>query len=418
MLIIAYLIFFVILYGKCKMRFNSPVLNFVLLFYVAAACCGVMMHFYGTNTPCTLFSFLYQTLIFFFFLKPIITYGKHEYHRKFILISDSCFYKISYILIGLQVFSIVFYASYDVSLLMRGDFMQIRSEMLTSGEDALGASLSRTIACSSSYFYCYNILLFFYSLAFRQDKKCLLILLVISSTSRIFHAFSYMGRDGLLFWILSFLFSFFVFKPYLNKKAKRLIRKVFYIFGTFAIALIGAISFSRFGESDEGLFWSLVSYLGQPIDNFASMFHSKYAEWKGLGALFPLLFGVETTSASDLLKSVDSFEAKYGFKNNVFFSFVGNMYMAIGPFFSVIFSYLYCKYFSMKLDRCYTSMSVLVILMIASQIVVQNYFYWAYYLRVANLLLFSTPLFVLYFNRGNTKQIIDPNSKDEINYHC
>lgn len=415
MFIIAYLVFFLFLYKTCNKRFKSPVLNFVLLFYVAAASCGVLLHFFKTNNPCTLFSFVYQTLIFFFFLKPIISYSKHERNRKFILISNGCFYKLSYVLIGLQLFSIFFYAEYDFSLLMRGDFMQIRSEMLSSGEDELGASLSRTIAGTSSYFYCYNILLFFYSLAFRQDKKWLLILLIISSTSRIFHAFSYMGRDGLLFWILSFLFSFFLFKPYLNKKAKHLIRKTFYVLGSLVIALIAAISLSRFGDSDDGAFWSLVSYLGQPIDNFAKMFQSNYAEWRGLGALFPILFGVEQTSATDLLKSVEAFESKYGFKNNVFFSFVGNMYLAIGPFFSILFSFIYCKYMSKKLNRNYTSMSVLVILMIASQVVIQNYFYWAYYLRVANFFLLATPLFILYFNKGKTQQIVAPYSKDETN---
>ena len=410
MFIVAYLIFFIILYRNCKKRYKSPVLNFVLLFYVAAAVCGVMLHFGETGNPCTLFSFIYQIIIFAFFLKPIITYGKHERKRKFVLLSNRCFKQLSYILIGLQVFSIIFFIGYDISLLMRGDFLQIRSEMLTSGEDGLGASLSRTIAGTSSYFYCYNILLFFYSLAFRQDKKWLLILLAVSSTSRIFHALSYMGRDGLLFWILSFLFSFFLFQPYLNERAKCLIRKVFYICGTFVITLIAAISLSRFGESDQGVFWSLVSYLGQPIDNFAKMFHSNFAEWKGLRALFPLLFGAETTSATELLNSVDDFETKYGFKNNVFFSFVGNMYMAIGPFFSILLSYIYCKYVSKKLDRKYTSMSVLVILMVASQIVIHNYFYWAYYLRVANLFLLTTPLFVLYCNKGKTKNIIDPHS--------
>ena len=402
MFILAYLIFFISLYRYCK-KYQSPVLNFSLLYYVAASLCAVLMH-YRKDNPCTILSFIYQTTIFYLFLKPIIKYGKHEIHRKFVMISDNGFLQLSYVLIGLQLFTIVFFIGYDISLLMRGDLSQIRSEMLLSGSDALGASLARTIAGTASFFYCYNILLFFYSLAFRKDKKLLLILLIISSSSRIFHALSYVGRDGLLFWILSFLFSFYLFKPYLNEEAKKLIRKVFFVCGSFAFLLITAITLSRFKVSDSGVFWSLISYFGQPIDNFASMFHSTYSEWHGPKSLFPLIFGAKVQSATDLLASVDDFEAKYGFKNNTFFSFVGNMYMSLGPFFTFIFSVIYSSYMSKKLNRRIVSLSHLTILMIVSQVAINNYFYWAYYLRVANLFLLTTPLFVYYFKRSNSKR--------------
>ena len=187
MFILAYLIFFVLLYKNNK-KYESPILNFVLLFYIAAAICGVLLHFGLTDNPCTVFSFLYQVTIFYLFLKPIIAYGKHEKNRTFKIISDRGFKFLSLSLCGLQLFSIFFFIGYVISLLLQGNLSQIRSELLVSGQDGLGASLGRTIAGTSSYFYCYNILLFFYSLAFRKDKKWLLILLVFSSTSRIIHA--------------------------------------------------------------------------------------------------------------------------------------------------------------------------------------------------------------------------------------
>ncbi|MDO4801110.1 MAG: oligosaccharide repeat unit polymerase, partial [Prevotellaceae bacterium] len=295
---------------------------------------------------------------------------------------------------------------YVFRLIVQDDLSQLRSEMLLSGTDALGASLGRTIAGTASFFYCYNILLFFYSLTFRHDNKWLLILLIVSSTSRIFHALTYIGRDGLLFWILSFFFTYFLFAPYLNKEAKKLVRKLFYVCGTFVLLLIAAITLSRFSESDNGAIWSLVSYLGQPIDNFAKMFHSNYNLWEGTRGLFPLLFGDQVQSAADLLSSVDDFEAKFGFKNNVFYSFVGSFYMCWGPIITIIVALLYNYYMTKRLNNAYSSMSVMIILMIASHIVLNNYFYWAYYIRVANLFIFSTPIFVIFCSKSNCR-IVD-----------
>lgn len=400
MFIEAYLIAFLFLYRKYKVH-NCNVLNFVLSYYVAASICAILMHYGKTDNPCTIFSFLFQFVIFYLFLRPILKFGRQESHRSFVMMSDERFKLLSYALIGLQIFTIIYFIGYDVSLLMRGDLSQIRSEILTSGEDALGASLARTIAGTASFFYCYNILLFFYSLSFRDDKKSFRLLLILSSTSRIFHALTYMGRDGLLFWILSFVFNYFLFKPYLDDNAKKMVRKVVAVCGTFAFLLIAAISLSRFGESDNGVYWSLISYFGQPIDNFATMFHSPYSKWNGPGSLFPLLFGKEVQSAADLLASVDDFEAVYGFKNNTFFSFVGNLYMSLGPYFTFVFAFIYSQFMSKALSKSRTSMSVLIILMVASQVVVHNYFYWAYYIRVANLFLLTTPLFVYYCNRSN-----------------
>ena len=307
-----------------------------------------------------------------------------------------------------RFFQSFFFSGYVYSLLARGDFSQIRSEILTSGEDALGASLGRTIAGTASFFYCYNILLFFYSLAFRKDSRLLLVLLMFSSTSRILHSLTYMGRDGLLFWILSFVFTFFLFKPYLNKDSAKIVKRVFSVFGACAVLLILLISISRFGESEDGMLWSLISYFGQPIDNFAKMFQSNFNQWKGTSALFPLLFGEKPQAASDLLASVDDFEAMFGFKNNVFYSFVGNMYLAWGPIITLIVAVAYSCCMERRLRRRCSSMSTMIILMISAQIVLNNYFYWAYYIRVANLFLFVTPLFVVYCNKSKSGEIISP----------
>lgn len=394
---IVYILFFVILFLRYR-KFKSPIVDFVLLFYLAASICGLLTNYYiEPDAYCTFFSVPFHCFCLFLFIYPILIYGKRERKQIFFLMSDKPFKLLSFVLIALQTFTILFFIGFVFNLLVRGDLSQIRSEML-AGDLDLGASLGRTIAGVASYYYCFNILLFFYSLAFRHDNKWFLILLMITSTSRIFHALTYMGRDGILFWIFSFVSTFFIFKPYLKQEHLKFVRRLFLIVGGFAIVLIAMISLSRFESSDEGVIGSLISYFGQPLNNFGQLF-DKFHEYTGTKSIFPLLYGERGSSGSEAISNAESFLAKYGFASNIFFSFVGNMYKAWGPIFTIIFSLFYCVFLSRKVQSKRISMSTVVILMFATQLVLHNYFYWAYYIKVGNLYVLTLPLFVMYFKK-------------------
>lgn len=406
-----YILFFGVLFLWYK-KYKSPVLNFVLLFYLAASICGVFTHYYiEPNAYCTFLSVLFQCIVFFLFIYPIIVYGRSEQTRAFILMDDKRFKVLAYVLIVLQFFTIVFFAGFDIALLSRGDFAQIRAEMFFDDLD-IGASLGRTIAGVASYYYCFNILLFFYSLAFRKDPKWFLVLLIFTSSSRIFHALTYMGRDGILFWILSFAFSYFLFKPYIDGKNRKVVRQAALIIGGFAVVIIGAITISRFGESDSGSLMSVVSYFGEPINNFGQLF-DKFHEYRGTRSIFPLLYGSRGGSGISSMEMADNFYLKYGFYNNIFFSFVGNLHKAYGPFLTLFLSVLYGLLMSNRVNRRVTSLSTLIVLMFASIIVLQNYFYWAYSIRVGNLFVFTVPLFVIYCNKNNNCVVTKKTESDE-----
>lgn len=392
-----YVIFFSFLYFFYRAH-KSPVLNFVLLFYLAASVCGVIVHYFvSSGTYCTFLSVPFQIVIFFLFILPVIGYGKHEQSRRFVLLDNHKFLTLSWALIALEIFSILFFIRFDVALLRQGNLSQLRSELLL-GQIDMGASLGRTIAGTASYFYCFNILLFFYSLAFRKDKTYFLVLLIVSSSSRIFHALTYIGRDGVLFWIISFVFSYQLFKPYLNEGSRRVSRRFFTIIGGFAMVLLGAISISRFGDSDSGTFLSIVNYFGQPIDNFGRLF-DRFHEYKGTKALFPLFFGEKGYYGAGAMSRAEDFYLRYGFYSNTFASFVGSMYSAWGPVLSLIVSGIYSSWATCRLKKINVRFSDLIVLMTAGQIVLHNYFYWAYNIRVANFYLLTLPFICLYCNR-------------------
>lgn len=398
------LIAFVITFLVCR-KYKSDVLNGVLLFYIAASICGVITrHTLYLDAYDTFFSSIFLCVILFLCISPVIVYGKHEnYHNVVYLLNNQRFLLLSYSLIVLQLFSILFFAKEDYAMLARGDFSQIRSEILAAGRGT--GSIFRTVAGVASFFYCYNILLFFYSLSFRNDKKWFLYLLIISSASRIFHSLTYMGRDGILFWVFSFVFTFIVFRQYLKPEAIRLIKRIALIILAFALLLLIAISISRFGESDSGVFLSLIDYFGQPINNFGMLF-DRFHDYRGLNKVFPLLYGETGASGAEVLASVDDFYLKYGIASNAFYTFVGSFYKAIGPIFTLLIALIYSSYMSKRMRRKYLNLPTLILLMIIMQIVIHNYFYWAYYIRVANLYLFTTPIFLAFCRKSSAKVLI------------
>lgn len=395
---IAYLLFFIFLYLTYR-RYKSWLINGSILYYIAAACCGLLTHYLiKPEAYSTFLSVIFHLLVLFLFLKPILEYGKREKVRSFLLLDNQRFTILSYSLIGLQLFSIIFFAPDVFEMLARGDLGQVRSEILSAGRGT--GSLPRTIAGVASFYYGYNLLLFFYSLSFRNDSRRFLFLLMLSSVSRIFHSLTYMGRDGILFWILSFVFSFFVFKPYLSDKAKNVVKWSALLIGSFAFLLLGAISISRFSGTDSGTLLSLVNYFGQPMNNFGMLF-DRVHEYDGTKTIFPLLFGEKGISGADAIDAAENFVLRYGIASNAFYSFVGNFYLAWGPFITLFIAFIYSTVMCSIVKKTKTTVPMLIVLMIVIQIVIHNYFYWAYYIAAANLYLFTTPIFLIFCSKSS-----------------
>ena len=397
---VVYLIWFILLFLITK-KYKAPILNVVILFYIAASACSIYTHYIITpEAYSTFLSITFHLLVLTLFIYPVVVYGKNERFHKIIQMDEERFTTLSYVLIVLQAFSTLYFLYYDVELFASGDLGALRNAA-SFGEDVsyTGKGIDRTIAGVGAYYYCINILFFFYSLAFLHKSKWFNLLLIITSSSRIFHAFSYLGRDGILLWLFSFIFSFFLFKPYLGEKAKGQVKMVFVYVGGIAIFLLGAISLSRFGtDSSNGLmdtFNSLVDYFGQPLNNFGQLF-DKFHEYSGTKTIFPWFYGGTGTTGNQAVTGAVDFYNRYGFFSNIFFSFVGNFYKAWGPWLTLSIAIVYSIIMSRCLSHKNITMVSMLILMFCVQIIWHNYFYFLYNNRVGNLYMVTLPLLMWY----------------------
>lgn len=390
MLLYVFLFLSIFLYYK---RYKSIAFNFITLFYLFAALASIYVHFNISKTYNSVESISFHVIVLFLFMIPIFTFCKNEHLKVLQQINPKAFKIIAKIFIGLNLFSVIYFIPIDIKILLSGDLGGLRDAQTFGGESYGGSGIFRTIAGVAAYYYGICLILYFYSITFLHESKRFNYLLLIASTSRVFHALSYIGRDGILFWVLSYIFLFFVFYPYMNKNLSKLILKRCLVILGFVVFVFLSISISRFKNSTITPFESIIDYYGQGLNNFGQLYES-FHEYTGNKTIWPWLYGVKGTTGSEAIALAVEFEARYGFKSNVFFTYVGNLYKSYGSVLTLIIAMFFSLIFSSILKGRILSISKLIVLFFVFQIVICNYFYYFFANRVGNLYILSLPIII------------------------
>ena len=148
-----------------------------------------------------------------------------------------------------------------------------------------------------------------------------------------------MGRDGIVFWIFSFVFSFLLFRKYLHDGILKTLKKIiFVIFSSFLFFFL-IISIGRFLFANEDamqLFESLLSYMGQGSINFAEYYYiPNMISDGGQSLFFPLIKNVDLNYKDQ----VDSLLYNYDIVPWIFKTFISSIYTSIGSLFLLIFGF-------------------------------------------------------------------------------
>lgn len=254
--------------AKAKGSWLTPSSFLIGIYLLSSACAiGVIINRGDYIAPFTfdcwywIVEFLTFVILFLFPFR----YFNEASQRTLKLPSLSTLNLLSTILICLSIFAILHYARTVIEIFSYGNLGDAR-ELLYSGEEFVEASIFNTIASVSSSMYVFVLLLFFVYTAIGGHKRRR-ILLLIASMSEPVHIMGYVGRDGVVFWIFTFVFLFLFFAPYLEFSSIRAVRKIFiYGAGILLIPFL-MISISRFGNTDGGTGDSIISYMGQSFVN-------------------------------------------------------------------------------------------------------------------------------------------------------
>ena len=266
------------------------------------------------------------------YLFPIY-YFKENRTEEIIVPSISVLDVFSGILIIISLFSIFFYLPSVIKMFRSGTALRLLRINLdnTLAEYGNTGGTWNTIASVSSSMYPFAIMLFFiYYIFGNRPKRC--VLLFISSTSNIIHVLSFVGRDGVVFWIIEFLVMYILFRNYLNKRQRRNIKKIVSIGVAFSIIPFIIISVSRFGDGNEkfGTLKSILAYLGQMVPNYLLYFDIKN-QYYIYGTSFPLFWEIIRKEKPISMRWIDG-----GTESNVFGTFIKSYNINFGVIGTII----------------------------------------------------------------------------------
>ncbi|MDM1033762.1 oligosaccharide repeat unit polymerase [Myroides odoratimimus] len=239
----------------------------------------------------------------------------------------------------------------------------------------------------------YSIFFFFYLLAFFPQKKLLIVLLFISSFGNIFYNLSAMGRDGLVRWMLFIIINYLLYKDYLSISLKAKIKKMSFIPLVAILLVFFMITFSRFGDRQQGVMFYIFDYIGQQNIYFSYNFDQFFEGAAGGRLNFGYFLG-DSISMNNLN---DIFYADYHL--NTFSTFVGSFYFDTGFLTTLLLSIFFyiISFCFIKIGKF--TFTKFVVFLIFLEIELLGIFYYMFYAptRINTLLLLIIISFCIYF---------------------
>lgn len=390
------MLFLLLLNYKRKGKFFAPS-SFLLGLYVLSALFAIpTVSLEGYKQPLHdyMWSPMFQFVVWLYaFLIPFTLF--RETDIKIIRIPNRRLLDMfSSFVIIISLFSIIFFSS-SVRMIFSLSSLGEARTALYGGEKYVEVGLANTIASVGASMYVFALLLFFIYSSIGNCKKRSMLLL-ISSISEPLHILSYVGRDGVVFWIFSFVFLYLFFKPFLMHKVRKKIKFFFLVCGMALILPFIAISVSRFGESDTGTDGSIISYMGQSFVNgmlYMNIGDKPYTE----GAGFPLFYEL-TGIKQTIFREVGGGMIRIGeWRSWSFSTFVVSLYTNFS-----FWGLLLCSFICFLIQRIILGTKKRVfgfefffIYLLFFQIYSQGVFYFKQYTRGGNL--FILLCFALYF---------------------
>lgn len=165
----------------------------------------------------------------------------------------------------------------------------VRNNLNNRGIGLLPESPLTTIAVVTAQFY------FLYTLAFAVSivsggRRWVRVVAFIGSTLYLINSFCFAARDGILWFLVAYLWAFWLVKPLLTERLATRIRRAVLPVATLGVVAFGLFSVQRFGDRSEGNLtdYLLLYYGAQPYVFAADV--DQQREFYGGRLRLPLLF--------------------------------------------------------------------------------------------------------------------------------
>lgn len=214
---------------------------------------------------------------------------------------------LSLVTLILSFYSIIFFATTLADVFRYEDKENFRYLLADGHHPFIEPSIFNSAAGTIATFYIVPLCLGFTNLIHGKIKTG--SLLITSSLSYPIFLFAYLGRDGVLFWLISFIITFAGIKNNLSKSTLSKLKFIFSIIASISIMAFILITASRFGS--ENIWKSILDYLGQPIINLSKIYGENIPHSNGAISNLPIYstFTNSTFEGNHLNQALDSLDS-------------------------------------------------------------------------------------------------------------
>ena len=395
-----------------KKGFTSS--TFLISIYTLSFLCSVLLiilEFQQKNPKIDNYfgGYLFLTVSLWLYLYPFIEINDSNF--EYLRIPGKKIIKcISVILSVCSIYSIVFYlpVAYKMIAVDIADIANVRSMVTTGNHPFIEPSIKNGLAKLFAFLYNLQLTLFFINLIIDRKIRFFSWVILFSSLSYPVFVLAFMGRDGIVFWIFSFIFSFLLFRKYLHGGILKTLKKITVVIFSFFLFFFLIISVGRFLVANEDamqLFESLLSYIGQGPINFAEYYYIPNMISDGGQSLFlPLVKDVDLNYKNQ----IDSLLYNYDIVPWIFKTFISSIYTSIGSLFLLIFGLILLfvyKYSFKEKKKGVLSFPFVLVYTVFFTVYSQGVFYLTYYHNIAHLSVLLIFLLALFSSIGSSVTI-------------
>ena len=303
------------------------------------------------------------------------------------------------------IFSMVAHIAFiDIDSIIAGftkDMSEAYSESLESGTYQGGAgNFIMWIPNIISSFGPLYLMLWFISLTLCRQNRIIRIGLLLSSMLAMISGVAAGGRAQLIWWFITFMIYFYLFKPTLSKQHIRSIYILLISAGSLVLIAFLAITLSRFDDGGDQAMDSFIGYAGQQINNFCTIIpHAKIGPTypKHILPLSNYIINHEAVRLQDYHAIIGD---AFPYQMNVFFTFFGDLIHDIGLGGLCVFMIMYMLICSRIVDNKQEgsfTFAKLLLMSILIRVPVEGLFSWPFVnYRHSLFMLFTCGMFFIF----------------------
>lgn len=174
-------------------------------------------------------------------------------------------------LIGSQLYAILFFAPF-AKMSLSGDAKENRLDLANKMELMGSFGLLNTFAGAASQLFAVSLVLACIRVAQPAGggrSMARASVLIVASLSYVVYILAYVGRDGVVYWLMTALSIFLIFKAHIPGYLRHKIVAFGTTLGAVMLLPFLLITVARFADWDHGSAWSFLEYFGTQIHTFS-----------------------------------------------------------------------------------------------------------------------------------------------------